>query len=128
MDFNFDLEGADQLKAALRKASTVQIGPSLAKGGQVILTQVRANASGRPGPNVVTNQYRGSWSLRRSGDVVSIGTNAVQGLRLENGFVGTDSLGRTYNQPPYPHAGPAVASHGQAAVEIVFTDYTSRIT
>jgi hypothetical protein len=37
----------------------------------------------------------------------TVGTNAPQGLRLENGFVGADSLGRVYNQPPYPHFSPA---------------------
>lgn len=31
------------------------------------------------------------------------GTNQEQGKRLEFGFVGTDSLGRRYNQEPRPH-------------------------
>jgi hypothetical protein len=37
-----------------------------------------------------------------------VGTDRAQANRLERGFVGTDSIGRTYDQPPYPHHGPAV--------------------
>ena len=36
-----------------------------------------------------------------------VGTDAPFGRRLELGFVGVDSIGRNYNQPPYPHFGPA---------------------
>ncbi len=38
---------------------------------------------------------------------VTVGTNRPQGRRLEDGFVRADSLGRVYNQPPFPHVGPA---------------------
>jgi hypothetical protein len=77
----------------------------------VALTQ--RNASGRPGPNAPTGDYRGSWSVEDvdAGPVAvakSAGTDRPQALRLEYGYVGTDSLGRTYNQPPYAHHGPAV--------------------
>ena len=80
--------------------------------GQLLRTRVMAKASGRPGPNIVTGDYRRSISLQVGGTVtqpwVAVGTNAPQGRRLEFGFVGTDSLGRVYDQPPYPHFGPAV--------------------
>lgn len=47
--------------------------------------------------------------LSTPADVTAIvGTNAPQGRRLEFGFVGADALGRVYNQPPFPHVGPAV--------------------
>lgn len=36
-----------------------------------------------------------------------VSTNAVQAARLEYGFVGADSLGRSFSQPPYPHWRPA---------------------
>lgn len=79
--------------------------------GHLLRTRVMANASGRPGPNVVTGDYRRSIELRvtdMGGEVTAIvGTNLPQGRRLEFGFVGADSLGRIYNQPPYPHFGPA---------------------
>lgn len=75
-------------------------------------TRVKAKASGRPGPRAITGDYRRSITRER---VVSpgftgwiIGTNAPQARRLEFGFVGKDSIGRVYNQPPYPHFGPAI--------------------
>lgn len=79
--------------------------------GQQGLTQVKANASGRPGPRVITGNYRGSWNLRieRAGPTegrVVIGSNAPQGPRLEYGFFGADVLGRHYQQPPFPHVRP----------------------
>ncbi|RSO40609.1 hypothetical protein DMH15_14715 [Streptomyces sp. WAC 06725] len=44
--------------------------------------------------------------------VAEVGTSAPQGRRLESGFVGADSLGRHYAQPPFPHLGPAVDQAG----------------
>jgi hypothetical protein len=79
--------------------------------GQLLRTRVMAKASGRPGPNAVTGDYRRSWQMQTRGGgsstTVEVGTNAVQGRRLEFGFNGSDSLGRIYNQPPFPHARPA---------------------
>ncbi|MEV0257718.1 HK97 gp10 family phage protein [Streptomyces sp. NPDC050732] len=75
-------------------------------------TRIKAHASGRPGPNAPTGDYRRSWTheITTSGVSVEavIGTNKPQARRLEYGFVGADSLGRIYNQPPFPHVGPAV--------------------
>lgn len=80
--------------------------------GQLLKTRVQANASGRPGPNAPTGDYRRSIALElvTTGDVVTayVGTNLPQGRRLEFGFHGADSLGRVYNQQPYPHFGPAL--------------------
>jgi hypothetical protein len=73
-------------------------------------TRVKANASGRPGPRAITGNYRRWINSRVSiGKLIvgTVGTNAPQGNRLEYGFVGTDSLGRVYDQPPYQHFGPA---------------------
>ena len=79
--------------------------------GQLLRTKVMAKASGRPGPRAITGDYRRSWTQKHTGgggtSRSEVGTNAVQGRRLEYGFHGTDSLGRTYNQPPFPHARPA---------------------
>lgn len=84
--------------------------------GALLLTQVRANASGRPGPRVVTGAYRASINLQvrgiAGGTEASVGTNAPQGRRLELGFVGVDSLGRQYAQSPLPHFGPAADKIG----------------
>jgi len=79
--------------------------------GNILLARIKANASGRPGPRIITSNYNRSWNLEMSkhskGVAADVGTNAVQGRRLEYGFVGSDSLGRHYSQPPYPHVRPA---------------------
>jgi hypothetical protein len=73
-----------------------------------------------PGPNVATGDYVRSWRVTyrdtggryAAGEAVasaSVWTDAAQANRLEHGFWGlTDSLGRTFHQPPYPHIAPAV--------------------
>lgn len=70
--------------------------------------RVKANASGRPGPRRVTGDYTRSMAVEFSaaGTAATIGTMAPQARRLEFGFVGTDSLGRTFNQAPLPHWRP----------------------
>lgn len=82
--------------------------------GEILRTRVRANATGRPGPNVQTGDYRRSIALEVTavigGDATAtVGTNAPQARRLEYGFMNMrDSLGRLYHQPPLPHFGPAL--------------------
>ncbi len=50
---------------------------------------------------------------------VSVGTNVEYGPRLELGFTGTDSLGRTYHQPAGGHLRAAVEStRGEVEREI----------
>ncbi|AWK09591.1 hypothetical protein DDQ41_12415 [Streptomyces spongiicola] len=77
----------------------------------LLRVRIQKNASGRPGPNVITGQYRASWDVKvtvaggRANAVVF--TDAPQSRRLEYGFVGVDRLGRQYRQPPYPHIEPA---------------------
>lgn len=77
------------------------------------VARIRQNASGRPGPNVITGRYRASWRSETRGipygAECTIGTDAPQGRRLEFGFFDmTDSIGRHYFQPPFPHVQPAL--------------------
>ena len=82
--------------------------------GRLLQTRVRGRASGRPGPRAPTGNYRRSIGFELSSDAGSgthmarVGTNMPQGRRLEMGFTGVDSLGRYFDQPPYPHFGPAL--------------------
>ncbi|MGW1878431.1 HK97 gp10 family phage protein [Streptomyces sp. NPDC001975] len=77
----------------------------------LLRVRIQKNASGRPGPNVITGQYRASWDVRvtAAGGQVSavVFTEAPQSHRLEYGFVGIDRMARQYRQPPYPHIEPA---------------------
>ncbi len=81
--------------------------------GQLLQTAVQAAASGRPGPNAPTGDYKRSINTQFSGAglvaTATVGTNKPQGRRLEFGFVGTDAIGRFFDQPPYPHFGPALS-------------------
>jgi hypothetical protein len=74
------------------------------------LEKVRDNASGRPGPERVTGEYVNAMTSRVSvsGGIVEgeIYVSMPRALRLEFGFVGTDSLGRQVSAPPYPHWRP----------------------
>ncbi|WP_425580769.1 hypothetical protein [Streptomyces thermospinosisporus] len=85
----------------------------------LLRVRIQKNASGRPGPNVVTGQYRASWDVKVTvaGGQVSamVFTNAPQSRRLEYGFVGVDRLGRQYRQPPYPHIEPAFSGRPNPA-------------
>jgi hypothetical protein len=86
--------------------------------GQLYQTEVRAGASGRPGPRAITGDYRRSITLEMGmvGGMPSaiVGTVSPQARRLEYGFVGADSLGRHYNQPPFPHWEPPLAARLEA--------------
>lgn len=105
----------DEFAAKLEHAAQ-RIGPAIARGvehtGTLGQARIRGNASGRPGPNVITGAYRNSWRPETHripyGAICTLGTDAPQGRRLELGFNGTDSLGRSYNQPPFPHVQPAL--------------------
>lgn len=100
---------SSMLAASARTAAAGYV--LLQRHGVQLQTQVQANATGRPGPNAPTGDYRRSIALQISKGltqiVATVGTNKVQGPRLELGFDDVDSLGRAYEQPPYPHFGPA---------------------
>jgi hypothetical protein len=110
------VNGAAGLVAALEKGAAqtpLLMAAVVEKTSADLVALTQQNASGRPGPNAPTGDYRGSWRVEpvRDGvDEVSrgVGTDRPQARRLEYGYVGPDSLGRTFDQQPYPHHGPAV--------------------
>ncbi|MFK0288237.1 HK97 gp10 family phage protein [Streptomyces sp. NPDC090499] len=106
----------DELAARFEHAA-MKIGPAIQKGvehtAELGAARIRGYASGRPGPNVISGDYRDSWQpapIRRFpyGASCTIGTELPYGRRLEFGFTGTDSLGRYYDQKPLPHVQPAL--------------------
>lgn len=107
--------GASEVAAGFQTAAAAlpeALGEALEGYGDTLAESVRAHASGRPGPEVQTGEYVASIGVQTSGGgtsrSVEVGTDEPQGFRLELGYHGTDSLGRQYDQPPYPHFGPAV--------------------
>ncbi|MFC4512214.1 HK97 gp10 family phage protein [Streptomyces ehimensis] len=111
------------LAAALTRNGVVAMAATrtaMEHSAQSLKSGVHQNASGRPGPNIVTGRYRASWQAEVSGagPLVTgvVGSSAPQARRLEYGFAGADSLGRVYHQPPFPHLGPAVQEAGPTIV------------
>lgn len=108
--FGMKVTGAKEIVTLWKTGATKlqpMVNAKVVHGGQILETRIKASASGRPGPNAPTGDYRRSWNTLVTYDgamvVVDVGTNKPQGRRLEFGFHGTDSLGRHYNQPPFPH-------------------------
>jgi len=77
--------------------------------GLDLVKTTKEHASGRPGPNIVTGQYASAFYTVRHKWSVEIRNDSPQSKRLEHGYYGTDSLGRVYHQPPFPHIAPARA-------------------
>jgi hypothetical protein len=49
-----------------------------------------------------------------------VGPTAVYGRRVELGFVGSDSLGRRFNQAGHPYLGPAVEEAHAGPIHAIF--------
>lgn len=80
----------------------------------ILVREIQKRAGGRPGPRVITGVYRASWRVEKktSGFLtrnvwISVVTSHPAAHRLEYGYIGIDSLGRRYHQPPFPHVRPA---------------------
>jgi len=124
----------DELGDRLDQAAA-RVGPELHRTVQqqarLARALIRERASGRPGPNIITGQYVASWQIEPfpvpDGGGAEIGTRAPQGRRLEYGFWDmTDSIGRHFFQPPYPHVEPAV-NELSPEYEAAFRDALDRI-
>ena len=84
----------------------------VSKGGEIIAAHAKTHAAGRPGPNVVSGALRASIVVDHvisigPGSWVSVtGPTIIYGRRIELGFHGADSLGRVYDQGPFPYFEP----------------------
>lgn len=105
-------ELADRLDTAADRVGP-EVHRAVQQQGRLLRALIMERASGRPGPNVISGDYRSSWKPEPfgvpDGGGVEVGTREPQGRRLEYGFMHRyDSLGRFYRQPPFPHVEPAV--------------------
>ena len=119
--------------ALSRLSQPAQLDLGVRKASLLLLGRIKGRASGRPGPRVITGNYRRSWNVLRvsvhgSKVAYSVGTNSPQGRRLEFGFDGTDALGRTYSQPPYAHVEPALAESSDEMFRIITRDIDAELT
>jgi hypothetical protein len=113
--FRIEAGGFDEMATNLFARSRLvraQVEAGLRESIEKLQAVTQQNASGRPGPNIVTGSYHDSWFTAAGAEQAVLSNFQPQALRLEFGFVGTDSLGRFYNQPPYAHLGPAVITFG----------------
>ena len=98
--------------AGASRATVVAVLAVVVRSGARLEGRVKRNASGRPGPNAPTGDYRRSLrrrtERRKNSARTSVGSAHPASRRLELGFVGTDALGRVYDQPPFPHLGPGL--------------------
>lgn len=131
MDISVRVVGADVAAAELLVAALkveAGIGQVVASQGAELQAAIRAAASGRPGPNVISGRFRSGITLQVDRGVgqasAEVSSDAPQAHRLEFGFHGVDSLGRRYNQPPYPSFGPGfdAASPGFEAAMIAMVN------
>jgi hypothetical protein len=80
---------------------------ALAEGfAPLLLEAVRSNAP------VQTGGYRSRLTATVQGYSLAVTSPDPFAARLEYGFIGTDSLGRHYAQPPHPHFRPAADTVG----------------
>ncbi len=103
----------------------VAFGARLQRGVKARANEPRTTPRPGPGgPRLLTGDYNRSISRltvrRAASSTTYVGTNKPQGARLEFGFVGSDSLGRNYNQKAYPHFGPAL--------DEIADDFTAAVT
>lgn len=112
MSIKIEARGLNRLLNKLQRMprkTEEEINEATERFGVQLLQAVRRHASGRPGPNVQTGQYLAAFYLEYRDGGAFVGNPSPQTRRLEYGYVGVDALGRVYNQPPYPHFGPALA-------------------
>lgn len=116
--------------------AAARVGPetnrTVQQQARLLRSMIRFNASGRPGPNIISGDYFDSWEPPKpfavpDGGGAVVGTTKPQGRRLEFGFYDmTDSIGRHFFQPPYPHVDPAV-NELSPEYEEAFKDALDRI-
>jgi len=117
--------GVNEFVAKLSEFTTAAAAGSraaVAEAASTLETKAKQNATGRPGPNVVTGTLRRSithdpiTAFGLGGAQTNVGPTVIYGRRIELGFTGADSRGRHYNQPPYPYFVPAFESTDFAGI------------
>ena len=134
VDFTIPDEGAfNDAMLALEGRVTRNTGPATRAGAEAILEAIRRNMFGplppKPAgsnPAFRTGNLFDSVRMETLPGAVGIGRwnyeiyvdvdQAPYARRIEGGFHGTDSLGRNYNQPPYPFFEPGVTEAVDAGV------------
>lgn len=129
MNISVSIRGGMELVAKLKKLSDEVAGEALenavVSGALLVQNRAKENApfitgnlrrsvhiGGHSGESELAasetgTDIGGNKSDRDHAEVL-VGTNVEYARRIEYGFSGTDSLGRSYNQPPQPYLRPAM--------------------
>ena len=129
--------GIPEFGAALERTvarASLEARAAVAEIAGLIEKRAKQNASGRPGPNVITGTLRRGiihepitpWGLR--GWKTRVGPTAIYSRRIELGFHGADRLGRHYNQPGYPYFVPAFRQTLREAGTIYYRHWSAALT
>lgn len=116
MTFNIVWYGVKEFTAAIEETVTKTSAAARAavvEAASEVEKKAKQGASGRPGPNVISGTLRRGiihdpvtpWGV--GGWETKVGPTAIYSRRIELGFIGTDRIGRHYNQPPFPYFTPA---------------------
>lgn len=113
------ITGDKNLAAQFRSLATAMQGSTLAtaatSGAQLIANEAKRRVRKKTG-DLSRSIHVGTPDTGGASVEVKVGTDKEYARRIELGFAGADSLGRVYNQPPYPYLRPALESQ-QGAVE-----------
>ena len=118
--FSINIIGQEQVRRRLGAVSR-------ALDGQGLLPALRAaalvvqNDAKRRAPFKTGTLKKSIHTEPRGSHAVSVGTDVPYAARIEFGFAGTDSRGRTYNQAAQPYLRPAL-DENKAEVEREFAD------
>lgn len=120
-DISEFLKGTDQVIEDTLEA----IGAQMVTESQDLCPVVTSNLSNSI--NYATNETTSEVKMPTTGEPleiaakghVKVGSNVVYAARVEFGFSGQDSLGRTYNQPGTPFLRGALASNKKKILKIV---------
>jgi hypothetical protein len=125
--YNFTVTGIQTVSNYFGKARaevTQIVNKGIGYYGERLVEQVKLNASGAPGPKIITGRYRdsirGSFHMSGVDGRAEAYTDEEYGHRLEYG-----GISRTQNKnlltQPYPHFRPALTTVGKE-----FIDYLTR--
>jgi hypothetical protein len=100
---------------------------AMSQGGDLILASAQQNATAYfANP---TGQLASSLSkLSLSPYEIIISSDSPYAHRRDQGFSGTDSMGRTYNDPPYLFMTNALSENEQAVLQIIDNGVSTALT
>lgn len=123
------MPGGDETVAALDAmiARMAAVGPIAVRQGALLM-----QAAGMARTPVKKGALRRSW---RTETVTGLGTytarvgpTMVYARRIELGFKGTDSAGRTYDQAPAPYVRPAYAEAAPKIATLIRSQFAKALT